>query len=297
MRSFSIASAILFLGAHHAHAELKSPSTALFQQYWNQGQAEISSYQLHQARYGEVHQGHAVLIYVTEPFSKKKQVKLDNPDNAGADHIPVLKLNATRKFNTGIYPYSMMTSIFSPAVGGPSLKVTATSQEWCGHTFMQLNRRGSGYEGQLFSYFESEGDQKLSVGGTELEDSIWTTIRTRPSALPTGSIKIVPGTTHLRLRHLPVRQEKATATLTKQGKRWRYHLQYQSIDRSLTIEFDAQFPHQIQSWTERYQSGWGPKAKTLETKATLNKTLMSDYWRRHGNIDRKLRSQLGLPEN
>jgi len=71
-----------------------------FKDYWYAGEAEITSYELEQARYGEIRNGHAVLIYVTEDFLPVEQVKADtrNPEN-----ISVLKLNATKKFNTGIY--------------------------------------------------------------------------------------------------------------------------------------------------------------------------------------------------
>ena len=64
-----------------------------FGDYWYQGKAELTSYTLEQARYGEVHQGHAVLIYVTEDCSRHKQVKIDDPDAAGADRVMVMKLN------------------------------------------------------------------------------------------------------------------------------------------------------------------------------------------------------------
>jgi len=84
-----------------------------FKNYWYAGKAELSSYKLQQARYGEIHSGTAVLVFVTEDFSKSKQVKLDHPENAGNDKLPVLKLNFTKKFVTGIYPYSMMMSAFS----------------------------------------------------------------------------------------------------------------------------------------------------------------------------------------
>ena len=78
-------------------------STA-FKKYWYAGKAEITSYKLEQARYGELRNGKAVLIYVTEPFSADKQVKADQ--NAPSN-ISVLKLNSTKKFLTGIYPYSI----------------------------------------------------------------------------------------------------------------------------------------------------------------------------------------------
>ncbi len=85
-----------------------------FGNYWYQGKAEITSYRLNQARYGEIHNGHAVLIFVTEDFSKSKQVKLDIPEYVPDDRLKVLKLNYVKKFDTGIYPYSIMTSIFTP---------------------------------------------------------------------------------------------------------------------------------------------------------------------------------------
>lgn len=112
-----------------------------FFDYWYQGKAEISSYNLQQARYGALHEGKAVLIFVTEDFSENKQVKLDHPSQAEDDAVKVMKLKLVKKFNTGIYLYSMISSIFTPVntqTFPHSLKVTTTSQEWCGHTFTQL---------------------------------------------------------------------------------------------------------------------------------------------------------------
>ena len=50
-------------------------STATFEKfakYWYKGKAEITSYKLQQARYGEMYEGTAVTIFVTEDFSNKK---------------------------------------------------------------------------------------------------------------------------------------------------------------------------------------------------------------------------------
>ncbi len=144
-----------------------------FGDYWYQGEAELTSYKLEQARYGEIHEGEAVLIFVTEDFSKRKQVKLDNPAGAPDDKVSVLKLNLTKKFITGIYPYSMMSSVFTPVQRQSypqTLKVTTSSQEWCGHTFTQLNLQKRKYALELRSYFESEGDQSLELDGLILED-------------------------------------------------------------------------------------------------------------------------------
>ena len=90
--------------------EQLNPSTE-FNAYWFNNEAELTSYQLEQARYGEIHKGNAVLVYVTEPFSVEKQVKADAPT---PNDYTILKLNFVKKFNTGIYPYSMMSSFFLP---------------------------------------------------------------------------------------------------------------------------------------------------------------------------------------
>ena len=47
-----------------------------FGSYWYQGKAEINTYALAQFRYGEKREAEAVLIFVTEDFSREKQVKL-----------------------------------------------------------------------------------------------------------------------------------------------------------------------------------------------------------------------------
>ena len=65
-------------------------------------------------------------------------------------------------YRTGIYPYSLMTSVFSPVdtegVQFPE-KITMSTQEWCGHVFTQMNLKWNGYRTRSFSYFEGEHDQ------------------------------------------------------------------------------------------------------------------------------------------
>ncbi len=269
-----------------------------FGAYWYRGEAEITSYALEQARYGEVHRGHAVLIYVTEDLSRSKQVKLDNPGAAGSDRVPVLKLNFTKKFNTGLYPYSMMTSVFSPVGAGGdarALKVTTSSQEWCGHTFTQLNRSGSGYKVRQLSYFESEGDEMLTLDEATAEDELWTTIRLDPSRLPTGEVRLIPGTMYMRLRHRSWGVQRATATLEPaDGGVMAYTLVYPDSGRTLTIRFNKAFPHEIEGWEEAYRSGWGPGAGDLTTRATRMQRMMSDYWTKNRVVDAALRQELSL---
>ncbi|MBN4062133.1 hypothetical protein JYU20_02925 [Bacteroidales bacterium AH-315-I05] len=289
---------LTLVGCINHPAEIQdAPVNEEFNTYWYQGKAEITSYKLEQARYGEIHQGHAVLIFVTEDFSKKKHVKLDNPSAAGSDAVKVLKLNTSKKFTTGIYPYSMMNSVFTPIdlkQHPNSLKTTSSSQEWCGHTFTQLDLTEKGYDVQLHSYFESEGEQTMQLPKALLEDEIWTLIRINPASLPTGSIQIIPGGMAQRLTHQKFEAEKATAALSEEEGQAIYELKYEESGRVLKIYFNKAFPYEITAWEETRKSGWGENAKTLTTKAVKNKTLNIDYWRKNKLKDIVLRKELGL---
>lgn len=268
-----------------------------FSDYWYKGKAEISSFELDQARYGEVHKGTAVLIFVTEDFSKSKQVKLDYPAKYPKDAVNVLKLNNNRKFLTGIYPYSMMTSVFTPVkseIYGRSVKITASSQEWCGHTFLQLNKKDENYQYKQFSYFESESDQDGTIESDFLEDELWTFIRLSPQKLPKGDYFLMPSTFYIRLRHLGIQAYLATLELMEEEKVYEYHIRYKEIKRNLKITFNKTFPYDIVSWEETYESGWGKKKKVLTTTAKRIKMKMIDYWTKNKLVDRHLYYELGL---
>jgi len=268
-----------------------------FGDYWYKGEAELASYDLEQSRYGEIHSGDAVLVFVTEPFSASKQVKLDNPDNAGNDKVDVLKLNFTKKFNTGIYPYSIMTSSFTPIQINQhpnSFKITTSVQEWCGHTFTQLNLEAQSYKVQSISYFESEGDKTFKLQKALLEDELWSRIRISPESLPIGELSIIPSTMVSHLIHHPLKVEKAKVSLEKINKKEQtYALFYPELDRRLVIRFETDFPHKILGWEETYPSIGGKK---LTTKATLKAILKTDYWNKNSKADSTYREKLGLSQ-
>ena len=147
---------------------------------------------------------------------------------------------------------------------------------------------------QLHSYFESEGEQQLSLEKTWLEDELWNLIRIAPEDLPTGEITIIPGAMFQRLKHIEIGAEQATGFFKQDSITSTYTLTYPQLDRELIISFGTEFPHQITSWNESYVSGWGEKAQKLTTKATLMKSIKLDYWNKHDLKDAALRLDLGL---
>jgi hypothetical protein len=257
------------------------------QKYWFNGQAEISSYELKQARYGEIRSGEAVTIFVSEPFSPSKMTKADR---SYEDNVSVLKCNFTRRFNTGIYPYSVMTSTFFPfEKESHSIKATTSMQEWCGHVYMELRNKKE-FELDVFSYFEGE-TVHTSMKKTALEDDFWTKIRLNPGAIETGTFKVIPSFTYICFSHIEPKAYACQVTKREDGE---LTLFYPELDRNLTIRYETTFPHLIQSWSEVYMDGSGVGRKKLETTGKRIKTIHSDYWNHNNNTDEYLRKELGL---
>ncbi len=267
--------------------------------YWYQGKAEISSYQLEQARYSDIHPGEAVLVFVTEDFLTDKQVKNDNYTNKNS--APILKNNFLRKFTTGVYDYSIMTSVFTPTETNKfpkTQKVTISSQDWCGQSFMQINQQKNNYKVELRSYFESEGDKDFTIGGAMLEDEIYNRIRMNPNKLPMGKTQLIPSATIVRLMHLDMKpmdvvisKSKYTGNEFEGNDLVAYEIAYSSLKRKLSIVYQKEAPYIIEGWTDSYTSIFG---KQMMTKATRKKTLLSPYWKQNDRKDVMLRRDLDL---
>jgi hypothetical protein len=266
--------------------------TSEFRNYWHSGKAEVNAYNLNQSRYGENHPGKAVLIFVTEDLSKKLQVKLDDP--SGKNKINVVKLNFMKNFVTGIYPYSMMLSVFTPVQRHKepaTLKATMSSQEWCGQVYTQVNLRGNRYAIKSHSYFEQEADERFSVRQTLLEDEVWNLIRLDHENLPEGEVEVVPGLFFTRLNHVDFKVRTAIAEKTDSDTAYYYNLTYPENERTLSIQYEKTFPFKITGWRET----WIEKGRTMETTAALDKTLYTDYWTKNKNAFQYLRDSLNLP--
>ncbi|MCB0643128.1 MAG: septum formation inhibitor Maf [Phaeodactylibacter sp.] len=267
------------------------PDNDQFSKYWYQGEAEVNSYQLTINRYGEDRWGDAVLVFVTEDFSASKQVKLDNPAEAEGDKIPVLKLNELWKFKTGIYDYSMMQSVFTPVSlkqHPKTLKVSTSSQDWCGHTFTQINLQDNkDYQYRQFSYFESEGDIDKKLKDVLLEDELLTRLRIDPDGVPTGEVDLLPGNFFLRLSHEHAEPHMARIQKKSTENANELVIEYMHLDRTVIIAYETNFPYKILSWEESNSKG-------RRVRATLKNSIKSPYWQRNSNRYSGLRDTLQL---
>ncbi|PHN07178.1 hypothetical protein [Flavilitoribacter nigricans] len=270
--------------------------------YWYQGKAEISRYELSQNRYKDNHPGEVVMIFVTEDFLTDKQVKNDNYTNSNS--IPILKNNIVKTFPTGIYTYNIMTSVFTPVQPDAhpmTLKVSNSSQEWCGQTYMQINynERKDRYDYLLHSYFENEADKTGNVTATVMEEELFNRIRINPASLPAEDLDILPSAEFTRLTHRPYAPTPATFSLADyQGEEFTgenlqvYTIRYPELNRTLEIVFEAAAPYRIAGWKDTYPSMFDKQPRSTIAKRTHS--VMDAYWSHNSLADMDKRSELGL---
>lgn len=260
--------------------------TDSFKNYWFSGKAEMNSYDLVQNRYGQKRTGEFVLIYVTEPFSSTQQVKT-TPDAEDAE--TVLKLNQSKKFLTGIYPYSIMqSSFYSLTDHSGLLKSVVSVQEWCGQSYLQLNQTADGLAADYYSYFKGESLKDKTIKNAITENELLLKARISPDSLPKGKIEILPDLENLVLNHQPIKPVPVTITSEKTRGSLSYKLDYVSLDREVTYNFDLKFPYRLNSIETTGKDG------EILMRATLKKSVQLPYWQLNSRADSVYRDTLKI---
>lgn len=268
--------------------------------YWTQGLAEINVYALSQNRYQENHNGQLISVFVREDFLHQKQVKNERYTNQNT--TPILKNIQLRKFTTGVYDYSMFTSTFTPLDRTrfpKTLKVSSSSQEWCGNVYLQFNYRDNAYQTELRSYFEGEGDQNVIINDGILEDELFNVLRMDPNSLPQGNFQMIPSANYVQLKHAKLASTAAKGALQHYVEKEfsgidlkEYIIEMPALKRTLRIVFENKAPYKIVGWLDSYPSAFDNKIRT--TKISLQKQKMLDYWSKNSLKDVKLRKELGI---
>lgn len=266
-----------------------------FNTHWYDGLAEVNRYALTQQRYGEQRQGDAIVIFVTETHDAQSHVKVNDPSTGD---LPVLKMNHYRRFPTGIYPYTLMTGVFTPvdtAWAAYPTRISHSMQEWCGQVFLQVDRwQPEQWHYRLHSYFEDESrDTQLEVALTE--DGLWNLLRLDPAQFPTGRVQLVPAAHYLRFTHQPWSPHQATATIYK-GVAWptdtsstltAYQIAYPTLDRTIRWYVSPAFPYTIVGW-EAHQ------ADQLYSRGLLTAQKRLPYWQMNTVADSSWADSLGV---
>lgn len=131
---------------------------------WDDGLSEMSYYDAVDALYAEPRHYTRVMLLNREWLNPRQRVKAERPttqaaDGGGQADIPVFKLNIIEEIPTPNYNYRYMVTVFLNRDSFRPEKLAATSQEWCGTTFKQLQWLADGLRVRGFSYFEGEADR------------------------------------------------------------------------------------------------------------------------------------------
>lgn len=217
----------MFMGAPAAAGAAPPTIDSAFWRLWGDGRAEISTYDVQVPRYGDMRQGVAVAIFVTETFLSDANVKSNRHTCCAPNELPVMKLNLVTDFPAGIYDYNLMTTAFvalAPhrhlTVGSP-VKITFSAQEWCGQVYQQAIFHPDRTAVVSHSYFQGEADEAFTLprpddGLSEDTLLLWARGFAGPSLSPGEKADQVPllrSLTWSRLQHHPLRW--ATASLSR----------------------------------------------------------------------------------
>lgn len=271
-----------------------------FWKHWGDGRAELNGYRLELKRYGAARSGSAVLIYVTEEFSDSLRVKADPGRHPASDVFPVLKLNSIQAFQTGIYDYNLMTSVFARlADGWPLAKVSFSSQEWCGHVYHQLLPRGTSLTNTWHSYFDGEADGHdelpLPADGW-FADALPITLRgLRGAPLKPGqkrALALLPSLTSARLEHKALAWSQATLERATMPRSTRVPAGVFKVDvytlavaggATWTYEIESAWPHRLVRWSN-----------DAGERAELLKSTRLPYWQLNAPGGERHLKELGL---
>ncbi len=275
-----------------------SAEDAGFDAYWHDGLAELDGYDLTVSRYGEERQGTAVMIYVTEPFSEKKLVKVDDANANRRDTFDALKLNLVRDFQTGIYDYNTMSSLFVRSDDFRPSKISFSSAEWCGHVYDERIFRRGKVERSLRSYFEDRSEERRISNPSEgiVEENLFILLRgLRGAFLKEGERKsfvFLPSSYAERIGGAPfewttavVKREKGLRETEVPAGRFDTILYKVEISGGRTGEFfvDSKYPHVIVRWT-----------LPPDSSGELTGSTRLPYWKLNGNGDEKYLGEIGL---
>lgn len=278
-----------------------------FGSWWHDGKAELDGYRLTVERYGHPRRGRAVAIYVTEPFSRSRHVKLDDPAKHPDDAIDAFKLNLVRDFQTGIYDYHTMLSLFVGSADFAPLKTAFSSSEWCGQVYEESNVDGARLTQRVASYFEGESSQRdlpIPAGGVQ-EEQLFVLLRgLRGPWLPPGRSRTVPFLASAfwrRLAHRPAAWNPATIERLARPRRVTVPAGTFDADVFEVRPADGRrghfcvehaYPHRIVSWSWTAPAGAAALGGTDAAELTGSTRL--EYWKTHDPGDERLLARIGL---
>ncbi|HEY3214869.1 MAG TPA: hypothetical protein VGK93_00100 [Candidatus Eisenbacteria bacterium] len=258
---------------------------------WDDGTAEFSTYVGTTRRYGEDRATEARIVVVKEDLLRATLVKSEQGPVPGKT-LEAIKLNVLVDFQTGVYTYHQMASVFFDRRTMEVLKETMSHTEACGITYVRVGPKQGRLVHEAHSYWEGEADREVPLrwpaGGEPLYwDALPVSLR-RWMAGPSGPseqrVWLLPSQVSGRSPVESTRPARATIRMSDvatiqvpAGRFAARRFEVQTAQGADTLWLDRRFPHTMLK---------------LDTAAgrhlALRQTLRLDYWNRHRNGDERI---------
>ncbi len=182
--------------------------------HWDDGLSEICYYDATDMLYGRSRHYFRVMLLNREWLDPTERVKSEPPPVAGdasaaasqpdkVEAIGVFKLNIVEEIPTENYNYRHMVTVFLNRASLHPEKLAASSQEWCGTTFKQLQWLPDGLRIRGFSYFQGEADREWTLPAEPIlypREALYVLVRAAAAARTDIPLILLPP---MRSNHMP----------------------------------------------------------------------------------------------
>jgi hypothetical protein len=193
-----------------------------------------------------------------------------------SEPIDVIKMNYIQSVPVGVYEYNQMASIFFERSSGRILKYSMSSQDGCGHSYMQYTHIGEKHHFIFYSYFDDEGEIKRTITESDpvyFYDALPLILRFRINDMSPYRVKIFPGVIRNKFTEpIPyeVRVKKTVlnnVTFNNVFYESVYSVVVNGDGKRDTLYFNYVYPHRLIKWK-----------KNNNDELNLDKSSFTYYW-------------------
>jgi hypothetical protein len=203
-----------------------------FQREWEDGAAEVSSYQTERLRDGTLLKGAASMVLRRAQYSEDERVPVEEGKRAlPGDLFPAIQMNWIESYTEGLAHCSEMSTSavamisVDGRVAGAETKADFSFQGWDGPLFHQLIFDATDIRSHQYSYFQSEGDEQIALSYPRdgvAGDALWLWARHMAApALNPGewrAVEMIPALREARERHRSLTWRRATLARSSETK-------------------------------------------------------------------------------
>lgn len=265
---------------------------------WDDGLSEMSYYDATDTIYGKTRHYFRVMLLNREWLDSTERVKSAPPSAASesatsgsgtVEPIPVFKLNIAEEIPTENYDYRHMITVFLHRASLHPEKMAASSQEWCGTTFKQLQWLPEALKVRGFSYFEGEADRQWVLPVEPIlypREALYVLVRAGVASNTDMQLNLLPP---MRTNHMPEPTPSEARLVVAAGVEsaripfGRFQARRVTLieaDGARTAEFLVEEAAPYRLLSARFDTGLSLSLRFVERRAYWDRSKPSRFYRR-----------------